>query len=141
MVPGPERLVPGGFAGSGGWGGLMFGSESTGQPSRPRWVCWKWSLYFQAVAEDSVHADVREPYQSERQDERFVLPPSEGDHRRREGGAVCQVVGDSAEAGATEIADHDHVGDQEDERYQPPGLVGGRIGDERTSEKCDRLEA
>ena len=47
---------------------------------------------FQAVAEETVEADVSQPDQSESNDKRPGLPPAEADQRGRQDSAVSQVV-------------------------------------------------
>jgi hypothetical protein len=40
-------------------------------------------VVFQAVSDQAIEADVGEPDQAERDDQGLVLPPADGDNRRR----------------------------------------------------------
>jgi hypothetical protein len=97
-------------------------------------------VVLQAVAHESVHTDVGEPDESEGQGKGFVLPPSERDDHCCQGSVMGEVVGDGAEARAAEVADHGQVGKKQEYRYEPPGSMGARVGDEGANEQCCRLE-
>src|ERR1022692_1998101 len=68
-------------------------------------------VVFQAVAEETVKANVSQPYQAESKDKRPGLPPAEGDHGCRQDSAVSEVVQLGSEPAAAQVADHEHVGD------------------------------
>src|SRR5437868_5861094 len=95
----------------------------------------------EAVAEQTIEADMGKPDQAERDDQRLVLPPPDSHDRGRQRGAVSQVVEMGAKTRAAEVADHRQVGNQQRERYQPPGSVRGRVGDQGADGKHGSLEA
>src|SRR4051812_43676553 len=97
-------------------------------------------VVLKAVAEQAIEADMGEPDQAKREDQRLVLPPPDCHDSGRQRSAVSQVVEIGADPRAAEVADHRQVGSQQRERYQPPRLVGGRVCDQGTDRKHCSLE-
>jgi len=82
-------------------------------------------VVLQAVTEKAVNADVSEPDQAEGKDKVLALPPAEPDHGGRQRRAVSEVVQLRPETAAAKVASHEHVGDEQGKRDEPPGLAGG----------------
>jgi hypothetical protein len=57
-------------------------------------------VVLKAVFDQAIEADVGERDQAERDDQGLVLPPADGDDRRRQRRAVAKVVEIEAETGA-----------------------------------------
>jgi hypothetical protein len=66
----------------------------------------------QAVAQEAVETDVRQPDQAEGQDERPVLPPPENDHDGWERGGVGHVMGHGTGPCPCEVTGHSQIGEQ-----------------------------
>jgi hypothetical protein len=81
-------------------------------------------------SEQSVHPDVPEPHQAQGQTERIALPPSVPHHQCRQSGGVSQVVHMGANSRTREIASHEEIGKEQNQRYQPPRTVRGGKGNE-----------
>ena len=79
----------------------------------------------ESEGEQSVHADVSEPYQAQRRKQLFVLPPSVPHHQRGQRGGVSQVVHILSDSRTPEIARHEEIRKEQHQRDQPPRSVGG----------------
>jgi len=94
----------------------------------------------ESVTEHPVEADMGQPDQPERDDQGVALPPADPDQRGRRRRAVPEVVGPRPETWSAEIAEHRDVGQQQQERHEPPGLPDSRIRDRGTNDEGRAFE-
>ncbi len=87
-------------------------------------------VVLEAVAQEAVETDVGQPDQTQGQDQRPVLPPTQVDQHGRQGCGVRRVIDDGSDAGPAEISRPRQVRQQDEGGYKPPWLPGGGVGGE-----------
>ena len=78
---------------------------------------------FEAVAEEAVEGDVGGPDEGEGCSEMPVKDVAGQEEGEGEGESVGEVVGCGSEADVGEVAEHEEVGSEEEDREEDPAVV------------------
>jgi hypothetical protein len=90
---------------------------------------------FEAVAEEAVESDVGDPDEGECCGLMPVFVVTGDQKGERKGKGVGEVVGCGADAGVDEVAEHEKVGSEEEEREEEPAVVEMLVGEDGEGEE------